>query len=308
MQTYVMTLFVLFLHCRSSTKEPASLVGGLSGRTCRQLIAVTCSHAAFAVSTQCCNQKQQVECMAAAANAAGLVLTVSCAVVLLLPLLTFLPPTAQVNSLTSFETDLPYEYYSMPFCKPNEGVHRAGNAANLGTVIMGIKLLNSQYNFTIMVRTSHAAAPAVASLHQQKRWLICSSTCGMGCSRTSSSVTVVPSAAQIQHCIAFDLGYACRNTAGILVDIICSTQLALLQYVYHSVFVCVLHGRRNKRRARMHVSHRASMALSMTRMSRCEVAAAAAAAVTVHALSNNRANVSWHCLQLCTQKGGPVTM
>uniref|UniRef100_A0A383W4V4 Transmembrane 9 superfamily member n=1 Tax=Tetradesmus obliquus TaxID=3088 RepID=A0A383W4V4_TETOB len=58
--------------------------------------------------------------------------------------------SAQVNSLTSFETDLPYEYYSMPFCKPVEGVHRAGNAANLGTVIMGIKLLNSQYNFTIM--------------------------------------------------------------------------------------------------------------------------------------------------------------
>eukprot|EP00882_Tetradesmus_deserticola_P003503 GHRQ01003706.1.p1 GENE.GHRQ01003706.1~~GHRQ01003706.1.p1 ORF type:complete len:729 (+),score=377.08 GHRQ01003706.1:96-2189(+) len=58
--------------------------------------------------------------------------------------------SGQVNSLTSFETDLPYEYYSMPFCQPPEGVHRAGNAANLGTVIMGIKLLNSQYNFTIM--------------------------------------------------------------------------------------------------------------------------------------------------------------
>lgn len=57
---------------------------------------------------------------------------------------------AQVNSLTSFETDLPYEYYSQPFCKPPEGVHREGNAANLGTVIMGIRLENSQYNFTIM--------------------------------------------------------------------------------------------------------------------------------------------------------------
>jgi hypothetical protein len=65
-----------------------------------------------------------------------------------------LAPAGQVNSLTSFETDLPFEYYSMPFCKPPEGVHRAGNAANLGTVIMGIKLLNSQYNFTIMVRMS----------------------------------------------------------------------------------------------------------------------------------------------------------
>lgn len=59
---------------------------------------------------------------------------------------------AQVNSLTSFETDIPYDYYSMPFCKPPEGVHRAGNAANLGTAIMGVKLMNSQYNFTVMVR------------------------------------------------------------------------------------------------------------------------------------------------------------
>lgn len=58
---------------------------------------------------------------------------------------------AQVNSLTSFETDIPYDYYSMPFCKPTEGIHRAGNAANLGTVLMGIKLENSQYNFTVMV-------------------------------------------------------------------------------------------------------------------------------------------------------------
>lgn len=59
---------------------------------------------------------------------------------------------AQVNSLTSFETDIPFEYYRMPFCKPPEGIHRAGNAANLGTAIMGIKLENSQYNFTVMVR------------------------------------------------------------------------------------------------------------------------------------------------------------
>lgn len=66
-------------------------------------------------------------------------------------------PAAQVNSLTSFETDLPFEYYRMPFCKPPEGIHKAGNAANLGTVIMGIKLENSQYNFTVMVRDAPAA-------------------------------------------------------------------------------------------------------------------------------------------------------
>ncbi|KAF8069410.1 TMN11 [Scenedesmus sp. PABB004] len=65
----------------------------------------------------------------------------------------FLPDAviqAQVNSLTSFETDIPYDYYTMPFCQPPEGVRRAGNAANLGTVIMGIRLETSPYNFTIM--------------------------------------------------------------------------------------------------------------------------------------------------------------
>jgi hypothetical protein len=68
-------------------------------------------------------------------------------------------PAAQVNSLTSFETDIPFEYYRMPFCKPPEGIHKAGNAANLGTVIMGVKLLNSQYNFTVMVRPWCAVMP-----------------------------------------------------------------------------------------------------------------------------------------------------
>jgi transmembrane 9 superfamily protein 2/4 len=46
---------------------------------------------------------------------------------------------------------MPYDYYSMPFCKPPEGVHRAGHAANLGTILMGIRLQNSNYNFTVLV-------------------------------------------------------------------------------------------------------------------------------------------------------------
>ncbi len=58
---------------------------------------------------------------------------------------------AQVNSLTSFETELPYEYYTMPFCKPEDGVKRISDAANLGTVLMGIRIENSMYNFTMMV-------------------------------------------------------------------------------------------------------------------------------------------------------------
>ena len=59
---------------------------------------------------------------------------------------------AYVNSLTSFETELPYEYYTLPFCKPPEGVRRVANQANLGTIIQGLRIENSPYNFSMMVR------------------------------------------------------------------------------------------------------------------------------------------------------------
>lgn len=59
---------------------------------------------------------------------------------------------AHVNSLTSFETELPFEYYSMPFCKPVEGIHRIANTANPGTLIQGLRVENSPYNFTMKVK------------------------------------------------------------------------------------------------------------------------------------------------------------
>lgn len=62
-----------------------------------------------------------------------------------------LGPAAQVNSLTSFETELPYEYYTLPFCKPPEGVKKAARATNLGTILQGLRIENSPYNFTTMV-------------------------------------------------------------------------------------------------------------------------------------------------------------
>lgn len=78
---------------------------------------------------------------------------------------------AQVNSLTSFETDIPFDYYSMPFCKPPEGVRRAGNAANLGTVIMGVKLENSQYNFTVMVRAARLCSSAASDCNPSSSYV-----------------------------------------------------------------------------------------------------------------------------------------
>jgi hypothetical protein len=86
--------------------------------------------------------------------------------------------TAQVNSLTSFETDIPYNYYSMPFCKPPEGVHRAGNAANLGTALMGIKLENSQYNFTVMVGWAGLGWAGLGGGQQRGALAACACVCG----------------------------------------------------------------------------------------------------------------------------------
>lgn len=60
-------------------------------------------------------------------------------------------PAAQVSSLTSFDTELPFDYYSMPFCKPPEGTHRSANTANPGTVLSGTRIENSPYNFTMKV-------------------------------------------------------------------------------------------------------------------------------------------------------------
>jgi hypothetical protein len=58
---------------------------------------------------------------------------------------------AQVNSLSSFETELPYEYYTMPFCQPPEGIRKMSTSANLGTILMGLRIENSPYNFTMQV-------------------------------------------------------------------------------------------------------------------------------------------------------------
>lgn len=109
-------------------------------------------------------QQQHQQPRTAAAAAAGAPDLLSCAPPCVLP------HAAQVNSLTSFETDIPFDYYSMPFCKPPEGVRRAGNAANLGTVIMGVKLENSQYNFTVMVSAGQTASWHCCSRCEIAEW------------------------------------------------------------------------------------------------------------------------------------------
>ena len=58
---------------------------------------------------------------------------------------------AEVNSLTSAETELPFDYYSLPFCPPTEGPRKSLNTINPGTILMGSRILNSPYNFTMLV-------------------------------------------------------------------------------------------------------------------------------------------------------------
>ncbi|KAL8150930.1 hypothetical protein V2J09_020738 [Rumex salicifolius] len=56
---------------------------------------------------------------------------------------------AKVNSLTSIETELPFSYYSLPYCEPQGGVKKS--AENLGELIMGDQIDNSPYRFRMNV-------------------------------------------------------------------------------------------------------------------------------------------------------------
>jgi transmembrane 9 superfamily protein 2/4 len=60
--------------------------------------------------------------------------------------------SAKVNSLTSIETELPFSYYSLPYCKPPEGVKKS--AENLGEILMGDQIDNSPYRFRVNVNES----------------------------------------------------------------------------------------------------------------------------------------------------------
>lgn len=48
----------------------------------------------------------------------------------------------KVNQLSSIKTQLPYSYYSLPFCRPDTIVD---SAENLGEVLRGDRIENSLY-------------------------------------------------------------------------------------------------------------------------------------------------------------------
>ena len=59
----------------------------------------------------------------------------------------------KVNQLSSIKTQLPYSYYSLPFCKPGTIVD---SAENLGEVLRGDRIENSLYVVSLC-RTSISA-------------------------------------------------------------------------------------------------------------------------------------------------------
>lgn len=48
----------------------------------------------------------------------------------------------KVNKLSSIKNQLPYEYYSLPYCRPEKIVQ---SAENLGEVLRGDRIENSLY-------------------------------------------------------------------------------------------------------------------------------------------------------------------
>jgi hypothetical protein len=57
----------------------------------------------------------------------------------------------KVNKLTSTKTQLPYEWYDLPFCRPPEIVYKG---ENLGEVMRGDRIQNSAYEIKMGVEES----------------------------------------------------------------------------------------------------------------------------------------------------------
>ena len=55
----------------------------------------------------------------------------------------------KVNKLDSVLTQLPYDYYQLPFCKPGDGVKK--DAENLGEILTGDSIENSPYKVEMML-------------------------------------------------------------------------------------------------------------------------------------------------------------
>lgn len=53
----------------------------------------------------------------------------------------------KVNKLSSSKTQLPYEFYSLPYCTPDKII---SSAENLGEVLRGDRIVNSKYEVRLI--------------------------------------------------------------------------------------------------------------------------------------------------------------
>lgn len=60
------------------------------------------------------------------------------------------PLRVKVNSLSSERTQLPYDYYSLPFCRPDENTKIERYPENVGEILMGDVIKTSPYVFRMM--------------------------------------------------------------------------------------------------------------------------------------------------------------
>ena len=76
----------------------------------------------------------------------------------------------KMNKLSSAKTQLPYEYYSLPYCRPPQII---SSAENLGEVLRGDRIVNSKYQ--VRISCSCASSPRAcrtadnASVHGSRK-------------------------------------------------------------------------------------------------------------------------------------------
>lgn len=64
----------------------------------------------------------------------------------------------KVNKLTSTKTQLPYSYYSIPYCRPKKIVD---SAENLGEVLRGDRIENSPYVVSFYLQFNQSLAVVI---------------------------------------------------------------------------------------------------------------------------------------------------
>ncbi|CAA7409429.1 unnamed protein product [Spirodela intermedia] len=78
---------------------------------------------------------------------------------------------AKVNSITSVVTEVPYGYYSLPFCQPEDGIY--DKAGNLGELLMGDRIENSPYRFQMLTNASKIILCSTDALSSSNFDLLC---------------------------------------------------------------------------------------------------------------------------------------